>query len=130
MPVPGTGSRIATAYVERTEFGYLLGLRPCDRSAIQDVEVVAYGSGRVIWSATLRDGNPARETLLLFEPAAGHDVEGRAPSPPDGLYEASAAGTGVVFPADLPVGSVAYPGADDPVPRMQYFSLPDSGFDC
>lgn len=128
--VPDRDSKITTAYVERTQSGFQVSLRPCDTWTIRTVEVRRYNTERVIWSAKVRSDTLGVRTLPLFEKTSGFTYQGKAPPHPIGRYDVSAAGVGVVFDADLPVGSVAYPGSETPVTRDQYQGLSDSQFDC
>ena len=89
-----------------------------------------YNSTRVMWSATAVEANSGHRALTLFQPNPGYEATGQAPRALSGFYVVSVFSGGVVFGADLPVGSVAYPGSDAPVPRERYLNLSDSLFDC
>lgn len=80
-------------------------------------------------SSTTAQGGAGRRTPLLEE-VPGLTSAGFSSAGPAGFYDVSIEESGVVLPADRPLGSVAYPGSDEPVTVEGYLQLSDSQFDC
>lgn len=130
IPVTGTGSLESPAYVEATTQGLLVSSRDCADLALSNVAVTEYNKERVVWSIEWVKGSRPPNSVLLFRQSPGYR-ESAPYMEDDSFYMAQLNDRyDVVFPNDLPLGTVAYSGSDTPISKEAFDALPNTEFSC